>query len=299
MSDPLVHPEVDLRDFAYMPLDVLRLRDSDLAAEATDAEFRAAVMLWCAAWHQVPAASLPDNDAILTRLCGLGRDQSAWREIREGALRGWVKCSDGRLYHPVVAEKANEAWEQRQNYRDRLAKARLAKAEKNRENPPPTQEPITEAVIEPDIGLKGTERNGTERISYLEATPLVDDKPSTPPVRKKIDRTESDQELLDRITDRWNAWATSHGSPLVVRLTAKRGAHCRRRIGDLMQFGHETPEAAFDWLLSKVDQSFFARGSPRKPLDFDQLMRDEFMTKMVEGSFEFKHISSGNRKWAS
>ncbi len=25
-------------------------------------------------------------------------------------LRGWIRCSDGRLYHPVVAEKALEAW---------------------------------------------------------------------------------------------------------------------------------------------------------------------------------------------
>jgi hypothetical protein len=33
-----------------------------------------------------------------------------WRKVRGVALRGWVKCADGRLYHRVVAEKALTAW---------------------------------------------------------------------------------------------------------------------------------------------------------------------------------------------
>lgn len=93
-----------------MPLDVVRLRDSDLAATETAEAFRAAVMLWCASWHQLPAASLPDDDRVLANLAGYGRVVKEWQKEREGALRGWVKCADGRLYHPVVAEKAAEAW---------------------------------------------------------------------------------------------------------------------------------------------------------------------------------------------
>ena len=41
MSDPLI----DLRDFAFLPLDVVRLRDSELVSTATGDEFRAAVHL--------------------------------------------------------------------------------------------------------------------------------------------------------------------------------------------------------------------------------------------------------------
>lgn len=93
-----------------MPLDVVRLRDSDIAAISSGDEFRCAVLLWCASWHQVPAASLPDDDIVLAQLAGYGRVIKEWKKVREGSLRGWVKCSDGRLYHPVVAEKANEAW---------------------------------------------------------------------------------------------------------------------------------------------------------------------------------------------
>lgn len=124
---PLVSVECDLRDFKYMPLDVVRLRDSDLASVEAEA-FRAAVLSWCVAWHQTPAASLPDDDAALCRLLGYGRDTKGWQKVRAaGALHGYVKCSDGRLYHPVVAEKATEAWHKKLAQRDRTEAARLAK----------------------------------------------------------------------------------------------------------------------------------------------------------------------------
>ena len=110
---PLVPAEVDLRDFAFMPLDVGRLRDSDLASEETPEACWAAVLIWCASWHQVPAGSIPDSDDWQAKHAGYksqGRIAPAWRKVRTGALRGWVACSDGRLYHPVIAEKAIDAW---------------------------------------------------------------------------------------------------------------------------------------------------------------------------------------------
>lgn len=115
-----------------MPLDVVRLRDSDLAAIETAEAFRAAVMLWCASWHQVPAASLPDDDKVLAKLAGYGYVVSEWRRVKDGALRGWIKCSDGRLYHEVIAEKANSAYTEKIVYSygklcDRLRKAGLSK----------------------------------------------------------------------------------------------------------------------------------------------------------------------------
>lgn len=110
---PLVDAEVDLRDFPDMMLDVRKLRDSRFGAEVTGEAFRAGVMLWCAAWHQVPAGSLPDDDVELGNLAGFGRVIGAWREVREQALQGFVKCSDGRLYHETVSEVANAAWRKR------------------------------------------------------------------------------------------------------------------------------------------------------------------------------------------
>lgn len=107
---PLVPPDCDLRDFQWMPVDIVRLFGSNFHANSNDSEWRAGVTLWLKSYHQVPAASLPDDDAALTMLAELGRDQKTWRKLRAKALRGWIKCSDGRLYHKTVAEKALEAW---------------------------------------------------------------------------------------------------------------------------------------------------------------------------------------------
>lgn len=113
MSDlpaPLVPADVDLRDFPYMPLDITRLFGSDFHAQSSDAEWRAGVTLWLRSYHQVPAGSLPDDEVALACLAELGRDIRSWRKIAAGALRGWTKCSDGRLYHRTVGEKAREGW---------------------------------------------------------------------------------------------------------------------------------------------------------------------------------------------
>jgi hypothetical protein len=118
---PLTPADCDLQDFAFMPLHVARLRDSDLAATAHPEACWYAVLLWAAAWHQVPAASLPDDELVLTRLCGLGRDVKTFRKHRRDAMRGFVKCDDGRLYHEVVAEVARGSWAEKLAYRDRKA----------------------------------------------------------------------------------------------------------------------------------------------------------------------------------
>lgn len=106
LPDPLVPPEVDLRDFRGMWLDTERLLRSDTWVLGNSDEKAAAMTLWLEAWHQVPAASLPSNDRLLSKLSGAER----WSKSKAHALRGWVACNDGRLYHPVVAEKALEAW---------------------------------------------------------------------------------------------------------------------------------------------------------------------------------------------
>lgn len=114
--EPLTPPDCDLSDFQYMELDVRRLRDSKFAAGPSGEAFRAGVLLWCAAWHQVPAASLPDDDVELSNLAGFGRVVREWKKVRTEALAGFVKCSDGRLYHSVIAEKALAAYASKERY---------------------------------------------------------------------------------------------------------------------------------------------------------------------------------------
>ena len=127
LPTPLTPADCDLRDFPFMLLDVKRLRDSDMALTETPEACWAALLLWCASWHQVPAGSLSDDDRVLANLAGYGRVVKEWRKHKAGALHGWVKCSDGRLYHKTVAEKANAAWESKLQQRWKTECARIKK----------------------------------------------------------------------------------------------------------------------------------------------------------------------------
>lgn len=137
-----VPSDCDLQDFAFMPLHVARLRDSDLAAEEDPEACWYAVLLWSASWHQIPAASLPDNDTVLCKLIGLGRDLRTFRKHRDGMLRGFIKCDDGRLYHPVVVEQALDAWKSKleQRWRTECARVRKSNQRNNLDDPQPTFE---------------------------------------------------------------------------------------------------------------------------------------------------------------
>jgi hypothetical protein len=103
---PLTPADCDLQDFEFMPVMVRRLLKSETWSLGNGDERAAAVALWFESWHQVPAASLPENDRLLRKLA----DSEKWSKVKAQALRGWIRCSDARLYHPVVAEKALEAW---------------------------------------------------------------------------------------------------------------------------------------------------------------------------------------------
>lgn len=129
LPPPLVPKVVELQNFQDMSLEVARLRDSDFRRLSTGDEFKAGVVLWCAAWHQKPAGSLPDDDTELADLAAIGTGKPAvraWQRLRAMALRGWVKCSDGRLYHPRLAQKAVGAWKAKQARIEASWKGRLA-----------------------------------------------------------------------------------------------------------------------------------------------------------------------------
>lgn len=130
MPQPLIHLEVDLRDFSWMPLEINRLRRSKawlICKRRPDLAFYM-LNLWTASWHDTPAASLEDDDDVLADLAMC--EPSKWSKVRESVLRGWVKCDDGRLYHPVVAEMATSAWKQKQSQRQRTEAARQAREQK-------------------------------------------------------------------------------------------------------------------------------------------------------------------------
>lgn len=128
LPKPLVQNNIDLRSFEFMPLDVVRFRDSDFTALVEAEAFRSGFLLMCASWHQVPAGSLPNDDRILSNLAGFGRVVKEWEKFKEESLRGWILCDDNRYYHPVVCEKAVESWNSKQEYNYKKFSERLRKA---------------------------------------------------------------------------------------------------------------------------------------------------------------------------
>lgn len=129
---PLVGAEVDLRGYGWMPLHGERLFRSDTWLGATDRERVACIYIWWAAWQQVPAGSLPDDDRVLAQLAGPGVALQAWRRMRARVMRGFVRCSDGRLYHALLCQEAIESWQRRENARARASLGGIAKAQRRR-----------------------------------------------------------------------------------------------------------------------------------------------------------------------
>jgi hypothetical protein len=265
-----------------MPLDVVRLRDSDLAAIKDAEVFRAAVLSWCAAWHQTPAGSLPDDDAVLARLLGYGRDIKGWMKLRlAGALRGYVKCSDGRLYHPVVAEKAVEAWERKCAQRNRTEAARRERERQRllREQSQGCETSVTENVTE----SKGREGKGREV-----KTPM-----SEPPAQPSI--LDCPQEAILEAFRRHLPMLTQ---PRVwdgnrADLLRNRWRYCSRPNGIGKGYDSQDRGIAFwDEFFAYVAQSkTLTEGIPRKEgggnwkPDLPWLLKAENFAKVVEGKY--------------
>lgn len=134
LPPPPIDAEVDLTDFAFMPLQVARLRKSKawlICKRKPELAFYL-LNLWTAAWHERPAGSLEDDDDVLAdyAMC----PPKEWDRIRAEVLRGWMKCSDGRLYHSVIVEVATNAWKSKLDQRYTRECDRLRKENRKRKD---------------------------------------------------------------------------------------------------------------------------------------------------------------------
>lgn len=122
-----------------MPYYGAALAGSEFNAAVSDSGYRAAHNLWWACWHQVPAASLPNDDIALTRFADLGREIRKWRKLKTEALHAFVLCNDNRFYHRFLSTLALEAQNRRLSARDRKKRwlaVRGIHASENGEMPP-------------------------------------------------------------------------------------------------------------------------------------------------------------------
>jgi hypothetical protein len=134
LPDPLTPADCDLRGMGWMPMHGDRMFDSDTWIRASSDSARIWMLrIWWKSWKCVPAGSLPNDERFLATTCGIV-DIRVWRRNRGQVLRGFVLCSDGRLYHPVVCEEARVSWDKR--IKAKTKKAAQREAWSNRENAP-------------------------------------------------------------------------------------------------------------------------------------------------------------------
>lgn len=226
---PLTPADCDLRGLEWMPFFGDRLFGSETWLMASPEGRCAALALWWAAWKQRPAGSIPDQDRALAQLSGYGMAVKAWQAVRGEALRGWVKCADGRLYHPVVCDLARDAMERRSKERERKATLRA------RKNVPRDNRGTTSGQDADEARDSGgtacgraaavpADRTGQDRTEEIEGSDLRSDAPGA----------SGDGLFGELPKDRaptMRATLFEHGLPILRALTGKGDGQCRGLIG--------------------------------------------------------------------
>jgi hypothetical protein len=111
ICDPLTPVACNLKAFPILPFHLKAIQGSKtwLKAKRNPQIAFYYFNLVIAAWHEVPAASLPNDQSALASLALC--DEQTWPLVKDAVMHDWVTCSDGRLYLPWLAERACRAWD--------------------------------------------------------------------------------------------------------------------------------------------------------------------------------------------
>lgn len=261
MTAPFTPADCDLRGLQYMPLFGDRLFGSATwIAASSDAKVAALRLWWRSYAHEVPAASLPDDDQLLADYAGYGIAVKAWRKIKEQAMRGWVKCDDGRLYHAVVAEVANESWKQRLANRAKQEKWR----NRNRDVTPHVT--VTDPVTEPSPNRRAGKGREGQGVS-LTTIPSVEAGAAA-------------------AFAAYQAHADQHGWPNPQFMNSTRRYAIEARLAECG--GLDGWNAALD---AAANAGFLkdSSGKTQRWFDIDWLLKPQNFTRLMEGRYAERH----------
>lgn len=267
LPDALVPADLDVRSIPGFILDVEKMENSEILAMSTGDQFKAAFRLWCKAWKQVPAGSLPNNELVLASWSGAG---PRWPKVRDMALHGFIACSDGRLYHPVLCADATRAAKARQQRKDAID----ARWKKTGKAPERTPEPTGD-----DTAVK--------------RDPYHTPSPTPPPVQNSELRSVGAAGAPDLLTalnkddiklafDAYNELAERVDLPRAMTLGTDRRTGIRAR---LMECGGLDGWRA---ALEKLGASPHCRGENDRGwrADLDFLIQPKSFRRLMEGRYD-------------
>lgn len=313
LPEPLTPENCDLRSYDWFPLYFKRLKRSSFWIRASGDVAKASVDLWCEAYEQVPAGSMPDDDMALAMACGFGRrDLDAWLEIKDDVMSAWTLCSDGRWYHQTLCEIIMETWTNRltQREKERLKKQAQRKAKVPRDNPnvprgqhecPEGTNPKSPGTSDMSLGKTPdvpecpsptrqdrTGQNRTEGIAPNGAVdagaPTVPEDAVLPLVLDADTRTD-----VQKVSDRWNAMVdhVNQFQPDELKLAKVLkvdGTRLKALQARLREYGLDSMLTA----IETVAFSRFLRGGENDRgrtwrADFDFLVQAKSCRKVIEG----------------
>lgn len=291
--EPLVPAEVSMGNNDWFPLHFRRMRKSRWWKTASDLARSRSVDMWGLAYEEVPAGSLPDDDAELADHAGFGRDIRAWLEVKDEIMAAWVLCSDGRWYHPTLCEVILEAWEKGSVKRKTEAqrKAEYRARVRQQKGDVPRDKPVdvpAETDVSHGTGPKngGTvpveERRGQDRTEQVTAIAVVD--AEAPTLDLVVQQVQTDAE---KVVSAWNAMADHVNQFQPDKMKLAKVASCTGSRATWLDKRLE--EHGLDALLEAiitVSQSQFLRGLEGRgsswKADFDFLMQAKSCRKVVE-----------------
>jgi hypothetical protein len=133
LPKPPVPGDLNLRTLPFMPLFIEKLKKSRAWAWARSTPLLGYVYinLWSAAWNEIPACSLPNDEDLLAERAGV--DLKTWRKLGGKALYKFTLHADNRLYHPELVEHAQKVLASRQKDAAKHRRSRGGSREENQD----------------------------------------------------------------------------------------------------------------------------------------------------------------------
>jgi uncharacterized protein YdaU (DUF1376 family) len=224
------------------------------------------------AWLSRPPCSLPDDDEVLAKLCGLGR--ARWKKIGALVRAQFVAGSDGLLRNRKQEAVYRELLDFRARRSDSGRKGAEARWHRNGGALRSDSDGNAEGYAD---GMRT--RCEDDANSMAKAWPA-----SASASAKEEGKNGAETALLtpSQLIELWNGAAGATGLPRVQKLTATRRRHAQQRLGEHHQ------RAYWESVIRRIAASAFCRGENTRgwKADVDFILKPDTHVRVLEGKYD-------------